>query len=37
MCKQYGQHLMGLAQDLGGWECVGLTLNEILADQAKGR
>ena len=37
MCKQYGQHLAGLAQDLGGWDCVGLTLSEMLADQAKGR
>ena len=23
MCKQYGQHLASLAQDLGGWDCVG--------------
>lgn len=37
MCKQYGAHLVGLASDLGGWECVGLTLNEILTEQAKGR
>ena len=37
MCKQYGQHLASLAQDLGGWECVGLTLNEIMTAQAKGR
>ena len=37
MCKQYGAHLASLAQDLGGWECVGLTLKEILAEQAKGR
>ena len=37
MCKQYGQHLTSLAQDLGGWDCVGLTLQEIIAAQAKGR
>lgn len=37
MCKQYGQHLTGLAQDLGGWDCVGLTLAEILREQSKGR
>lgn len=32
MCKQYGAHLVGLAQDLGGWECVGLTLREMLEE-----
>jgi hypothetical protein len=37
MCKQYGQHLVDLAADLGGWECVGLTISEILTEQAKGR
>ena len=37
MCKQYGQHLTGLAQDLGGWDCLGLTLQEIINEQAKGR
>ena len=26
MCKQYGHHLMSLRDDLGGWDCVGLTL-----------
>ena len=35
MCKQYGQHLTSLAQDLGGWDCVGLTLQEIIAEQAR--
>lgn len=30
MCKQYGKHLVSLAADLGGWECLGLTLKEIL-------
>ena len=28
MVKQYGHHLVGLASDLGGWECVGLTLRD---------
>lgn len=30
MVKQYGAHLVSLAQDLGGWECVGLTLREMI-------
>lgn len=30
MCKQYGSHLLGLYDDLGSWECVGLTLAEII-------
>jgi hypothetical protein len=33
MCKQYGPHLLSLAADLGGWDCVGLSLNEILKEQ----
>ena len=37
MCKQYGAHLVSLAADLGGWDCVGLTLSEIMQEQAKGR
>jgi DNA relaxase NicK len=37
MCKQYGAHLVGLAQDLGNWECVGLTIQEMISAQAKGR
>lgn len=37
MCKQYGAHLASLAQDLGGYDCVGLTIKEILEEQAKGR
>lgn len=38
MCKQYGAHLVGLAQDLGGWAELGLTLREMLEeDQARGR
>ena len=31
MCKQYGHHLMSLRDDLGGWDCVGLTLGELIA------
>ena len=37
MCKQYGAHLVDLANDLGGWDCVGLTLREIISAQAKKR
>ena len=37
MCKQYGAHLVSLACDLGGWDCVGLTLNEMLQELKKGR
>ena len=37
MCKQYGAHLVSLADDLGGWDCVGLTLNEILQELKNGR
>lgn len=33
MCKQYGEHLVSLASDLGGWDMVGLTLNEIIKEQ----
>lgn len=35
MCKQYGSHLVGLAADLGGWECLGLTLREMIEQQAR--
>lgn len=37
MCKQYGAHLVDLANDLGGWDCVGLTLQEIISAEAKKR
>lgn len=37
MCKQYGAHLVDLAGDLGGWDCLGLTLGEMIAAQAKKR
>lgn len=30
MCKQYGRHLVSLAEDLGGWKEVGLTLRELI-------
>jgi hypothetical protein len=30
MCKQYGGHLVSLASDLGSWECVGATLQELM-------
>ena len=33
MCKQYGAHLVSLADDLGGWECLGLTLAEMMSEQ----
>lgn len=32
MCKQYGAHLVGLAQDVGSWECVGMTLREMVKE-----
>ncbi len=37
MCKQYGAALVELAADLGGWECVGLTIKETLEAMQKGR
>jgi hypothetical protein len=37
MCKQYGAHLLGLAAELGSWDCVGLQLKHILSEQKKGR
>lgn len=33
MCQQYGPHLVSLAQDLGGWDCLGLTLGEMVREQ----
>ena len=32
MCKQYGAHLMSLKDDVGSWECLGLTLQEYLRE-----
>lgn len=37
MVKQYGPHLVSLADDLGSWECVGLTLREMLSENSKRR
>lgn len=34
MCRQYGSHLVDLANDLGGWDCVGLTLREMVKEAA---
>jgi hypothetical protein len=33
MCSQYGPHLISLAQDLGSWDCLGLTLREMVATE----
>jgi hypothetical protein len=30
MCKQYGRHLASMVQDLGTWECLGLTLRDLV-------
>lgn len=30
MCRQYGEHLVSLAGDLGSWDALGLTLREML-------
>jgi hypothetical protein len=30
MCKQYGAHLVGLHNEVGGWEEVGLRLAEMI-------
>jgi hypothetical protein len=35
MCKQYGLHLVSLAQDLGGWDCLGLTLGEMISEAGR--
>lgn len=32
MCRHYGKHLVSLADDLGSWECVGLTLRELITE-----
>lgn len=34
-CRQYGPHFVSLAEDLGSWECLGLTLREMIAEQGK--
>ena len=35
MCRQYGQRLVSMASDLGGWDCLGLTLGEIVREQQR--
>ena len=32
MCRQYGAHLVSLADDLGGWDCLGLTLRDVIEE-----
>jgi hypothetical protein len=32
MCKQYGAHLLDLANDLGGWDMLGRTLKEMISE-----
>jgi hypothetical protein len=33
MCQQYGPHLVSLSGDLGGWDVLGLTLREMVAEE----
>lgn len=33
MCRQYGHRLISLADDLGGWDVLGLTLRETVREQ----
>jgi hypothetical protein len=35
MCRQYGAHLVSLQEDLGGWEALGLTLREQIAEERR--
>lgn len=35
MCRQYGAHLISLAQDLGGWDVLGLTLNDMIKESKR--
>jgi len=37
MVKQYAPHIVSLASDLGSWECLGLTLREMVAEDAASR
>jgi predicted Zn-dependent protease len=37
LCRQYGAHLLSLAEDLGSWECVGLQLRDTIAAQQEKR
>lgn len=36
MAKQYGSHLVSLAADLGSWECLGLTLKQMIEEAKSG-
>lgn len=36
-CKQYGSHLVSLRDDLGSWECVGLTIGEMIRERQAGK
>ena len=35
MCQQYGPHLVSLSGDLGGWDVLGLTLREMIAEEKR--
>jgi len=37
MCEQYGSHLLSLKEDLGSWECLGLTLSEMIARKRRSK
>jgi DNA relaxase NicK len=37
LARQYGPTLIGLAHDLGSWECVGLTLRDYVQDEKRRR
>jgi hypothetical protein len=32
-CRHYGKHFAKLAEDVGSWECVGLTLRDLYLEQ----
>lgn len=37
MCEQYGAHLLSLREDLGSWECLGLTLRDMIARKRRAK
>ena len=37
MCKQYGSRLLNLADELGGWDVLGLTLGEMVKEESQRR
>ena len=37
MCKQYGSRLLNLADELGGWDVLGLTLGEMVKEEQQRR